>query len=122
MKTGLFYQWKINDPYTNGVPDKFIEGPNHDLWLESKRMKALPKRDSTIIDLCNPDKFLSKLQAEWLLRRHNRRGDAAVLLSIDDLGCALFFDAEWLTPLTTGELKNRLMSIDEAVTAIINRT
>jgi hypothetical protein len=122
VKTGRFYQWKINDPFSNGVPDRFIEGPNKDLWLEAKRMPTLPKRDSTIIDLLNPDRFLSKLQAEWLLRRHTKRGDAAVLLSIDGIGATLFFDAEWLIPISTGDLKRRLMGIDEIVTAISNRT
>jgi hypothetical protein len=122
VKTGRFYQWKINDPFTNGVPDKFIEGPNKDMWLESKRMKALPKRDSTIIDLCNPDKFLSKLQREWVNRRYHKRGDSAVLLSVDDVGACLFFNMEWEIPITTGELKLRLVGIDEIVTAISNRT
>ena len=30
------FSWKINDGFAGGVPDFFIEGPEHDAWVEVK--------------------------------------------------------------------------------------
>ena len=119
LDTGLVYQWKINDPYTNGVPDRFIEGPNRDLWLEAKHIKNFPKLDKTIINLCNPNIYLSKLQQEWLFRRYNRRHDAAVIVS-SSLGAALFTDLTWTIPLTAQDMKQRMRPLDEVVSQILS--
>lgn len=116
----VHYQWKINDPYTNGVPDRFIEGTKCDLWLEAKHIKTLPVRDTTMIDLCNPNSFLSMLQQNWLMRRHITRGDAAVLLSCGEKA-TIFFDAEWKIPLTKAQLSLRLVPLDTIVDIILTR-
>ncbi len=119
--TGRVFQWKINDNYAGGVPDLFIEGPISDLWLESKRIQTLPKRDTTVIDLCNTNQYLSKLQQIWLARRADVRGDAAVLVS-HDAKAAIFFNREWEMPITTLAFTTRLLSIDEIVERILART
>lgn len=119
--TGRIFQWKINDPYAGGVPDKFIEGPNRDLWLESKHIKELPKRGSTVIDLCNEKQYLSKLQQIWLKRRSDVRGDAAVLVSCPE-GAILFLHKEWELPLTTEEFRKRVSHFDAVVSQILALT
>jgi hypothetical protein len=119
LQTGIVYQWKINDLYTNGVPDRFIEGPNRDLWLEAKHIKEFPKRDSTLIDLCNANIYLSKLQQEWLLRRYNRRRDSAVLVS-SNLGATIFTDLSWTTPITAQEMKQRMLPMHQVIASILS--
>ena len=120
IATGKVFQWKINDNYAGGVPDLFIEGDNADLWLESKRIQTLPKRDTTVIDLCNPNQYLSQLQQLWLRRRSDKRGDAAVLVS-HKAKATIFFDREWEQPMTTLEFTRRLQPIDTIVDYILAR-
>ena len=57
--------------------------------MEVKYLKALPKRDTTLIDLTSP-KFLSALQILWLRRRWERRKDAFVLLGYEPHLCGSY--------------------------------
>lgn len=100
-KAGASLSWKINDRFAGGTPDMFIEGARRDLWLENKWLKPIPKRESTLIDLCHPEKYLSYKQQDWLKRRHHARGDTAVVLA-SEAGCLLFPGLDWQTPFTTG--------------------
>lgn len=122
LAKGLVFHWKINDPYAGGVPDHFIEGKTRDLWLESKHIKELPKRDCTKINLCNEKRFLSKLQQEWLKRRSDTRKDAAVLVTCDDGTAALLTNREWEIVYTTNEFKGKLRPFADIVAQIIALT
>lgn len=72
------YQWKINDRFTRGIPDLFVEGATGEMWVESKHLKELPKRMDTLINI---GELLSAHQRDWLRRRWDRHGDALVLIS-----------------------------------------
>lgn len=122
LAKGVVFHWKINDPYAGGVPDHFIEGPTRDLWLESKHLKELPKRGTTEINLCNEKRFLSKLQQEWLRRRSDKRGDAAVLVTCDNGTAALFTDREWEISYTADEFKAKLRPFADIVDQIVALT
>lgn len=54
-------KWKIHDTFAGGVPDAFYLGERSSLWVEYKYVKALPKRDTTLIKTC-----LTELQKQWL--------------------------------------------------------
>jgi hypothetical protein len=100
------FHWKINDNFAGGVPDLFIEGPETDLWVEVKYLKNIPKRPSTVIDLTNHSKYLSKLQQQWLKRRYARRGDCGVLLGMHG-GVVWFPGISWENPVSTAEILER---------------
>lgn len=97
LPANIFW-WKINDNFAGGVPDVFLEGPERDLWVEFKFIKALPKRPDTLIDLTN-QKYLSKLQQLWLKRRHDKRQDTLVCVGCPQ-GVALFWGTSWDKPIT----------------------
>lgn len=68
------YVWKINDTYQGGVADAYYSGKS-DLWIEYKYVKALPKRDNTLVDI-----GLSGLQKEWLAGRHAEGRNVCVVV------------------------------------------
>jgi len=72
------YVWKINDPYQGGVADTYYSG-THDLWVEYKYLKALPKRATTRIE-----PGLSELQKDWLRARHAQGRNVAVVIGSPD--------------------------------------
>ena len=111
------YRWKINDPYQGGVPDLFYEGLKRDLWIEVKFIKPFPKRDTTLIDLTDPKRYLSKLQQLWLTRRHSLRQDAYVLVGCEH-GGVLLSGHEWQTPISGKELKERCATHKAVATQI----
>ena len=125
FKKAINWSWKIHDSFAGGVPDSYVEGSKSDLWIEYKWCN-LPKRDTTLIDLSNPNQYLSKLQQEWLRRRFTLgRNDACVILG-HDLGCNIFFGLSWETPLTKNDLlktaftkvtaRNHILNIVTSVT------
>ena len=122
LAKGLVFHWKIHDPYANGVPDHFIEGVNKDLWIESKHIKELPKRNCTKINLCNEKQYLSIMQQQWLQRRSDKRGDAAVLVTCDDGTAVLFLNREWEKTYTTEELRAKLRPFVDIVNQLIALT
>ena len=69
------YHMKNNNPYLGGVPD---------LWVEVKYLPRVPRRDSVV-----PTELLSKLQAQWLERRHAEGRQVAVLIGCPDGGVVL---------------------------------
>jgi hypothetical protein len=83
--------WKIYDPYQGGVPDALLFGCNGQmLFVEYKYVKALPKRDTTIIKPA-----LSAQQSEWLKDKIARNIDVLVVLGTQD-GVVLFrAPCEW---------------------------
>jgi hypothetical protein len=108
MKLSLSWHWKIHDQFAGGVPDAYYEGTKKDLWVEYKWLK-MPKRDSTLVDFSNPDRYLSKLQQLWIARRHANRGDTAVVIGHEG-GCIAFLDLDWQKPFSVAELNDRTMT------------
>lgn len=113
----LFW-WKVNDTFAGGVPDIFLEGSRSDLWAEVKYIPALPKRATTVIDLADTKRYLSKLQQLWLERREARRGDTLVLVGHPN-GVALFWHNSWKTPLKCGDFITKSVSFKEAIEQIV---
>ena len=118
-KAGVF-SWKINDGFAGGVTDFFIEGARADAWVEVKYIKALPKRDTTIIDLMNPSTYLSILQQAWLRRRYTKRQDAYVLVGCPE-GAILFTDLEWETPRPAHYYRNHVEPAEEIVSHLLTQ-
>ena len=113
FKKAVNWSWKIHDSFAGGVPDSYIEGPKSDLWIEYKWCN-LPKRDTTLIDLANPNQYLSRLQQEWLRRRHNLgRNDACVVLG-HEKGVNIFLGLSWETPIQKTRLLNQALSKADA--------
>ncbi len=72
------YKWKIHDTYTGGVPDAMYAGPAGVLFVEYKYVKALPKKDTTVIR-----HSLSALQCAWL-ERMKASTSVALILGVGD--------------------------------------
>lgn len=68
------YRWKINDRFTNGVPDAWYCGKTGSLWVEYKYVQ-LPARDDTLVRA-----NLSKNQLQWLLQRQCDGQNVAVVV------------------------------------------
>jgi hypothetical protein len=113
------FWWKVADPYAGGVPDIFIEGPRQDVWCEVKYIKALPLRETTVIDFTKT-RYLSKLQQEWLLRREKIRKDTLVIVG-HPLGCVMFWGNTWITPIKTKGFKEKSIPISSAIQEIYHR-
>ncbi len=77
------FHWKINDNFAGGVPDAYymIEGEpqTRDLWVEYKLIKALPKRETTLI---KPD--LSPQQVIWLRRLENSGKNVRIVVGVEN--------------------------------------
>ena len=78
------YHMKNNNPYLGGVPDLWFSGNSADLWVEMKYLPRVPRRDSVV-----PTELLSKLQAQWLERRHKEGRQVAVIIGCPDGGVVL---------------------------------
>lgn len=80
------YKWKIHDTYTGGVPDAMYAGPAGLLFVEYKYVKALPKKDETVIR-----HSLSALQCAWL-ERIKVSTSVALILGVGDTALILTDD------------------------------
>lgn len=78
------YHMKNNNSYLSGVPDLWFSGNSADLWVEVKYLPRVPWRDSVV-----PTELLSKLQAQWLERRHREGRQVAVIIGCPDGGVVL---------------------------------
>lgn len=78
------YNMKNNNSYLSGVPDLWFSGNSADLWVEVKYLPCVPRRDSVV-----PTELLSKLQAQWLERRHREGRQVAVIIGCPDGGVVL---------------------------------
>jgi hypothetical protein len=72
------YRWKINDRFTNGVPDAWYCGDAGHLFVEYKYVE-LPSRPHTLVKA-----NLSKNQLQWLLDRHAQNVPVAVVVGSPD--------------------------------------
>ncbi|MBM7454523.1 hypothetical protein HNR62_000352 [Oceanisphaera litoralis] len=100
------FKWKIRDDYQGGVPDAYYRRndglPGPTLWIEYKYLKALPKRDTTLVV---PD--LSEQQKRWLGFAQAAGDLVAVVLGVGNKGVWLTLD-EALDGVPSGELRHRL--------------
>ena len=78
------YHMKNNNSHLSGVPDLWFSGSSTDLWVEVKYLPRVPRRDSVV-----PTELLSKLQAQWLERRHREGRQVAVIIGCPDGGVVL---------------------------------
>lgn len=88
------YHLKIATAFNNGVPDSWWSGNTGDLWSEQKYLKQLPKRETTIVQI-----DLSKLQADWITKRHHQGRNMAVIVGSPE-GHAIFPGVTWQQPVT----------------------
>ncbi len=112
------YQWKINDSFAAGIPDSFYEGKVRDLWVEYKYIGKFPKRDTTYIDLTNPNKFLSKQQQLWIKRRHYVRRDVWVIVGSEH-GACIFEGLDWEQPIRADVFKHNVRTTNEVAKHIL---
>lgn len=99
--------WKINDDYAGGVPDACYFGPASTLWVEYKYL-VIPKRDSTIIDLTDKNRYLTALQQDWLTNLYLFNISHAVIVGSPE-GGVVFPGNSWKTPITTKEFRSRVI-------------
>ncbi len=102
------YRMKNHNPYVGGVPDCWYSGDAGDLWVEYKFL-ILPKKPSTIVDLCSNERpMLSALQQEWLRARHNEKRTVGVIIGTPN-GGLWRPGISWQVPLSSSECARMLV-------------
>ena len=109
------YFMKNNNIYTAGIWDVWYSGMGADLWVEYKWI-ALPKRDTTMIDIA-----LSDLQEDWGAERMNEGRNLAVIVGCKE-GGVLFRDHEWENPISVRDFRKRIWSRPELANWIMKAT
>lgn len=104
----LLHREKMSNPYRAGTFDHWYSGKKADLWIEWKFI-VLPKRDTTMIDICS-DKKLSALQQEWGYKRHREGRDVWVIIGCKDGGVLCCTPPEWEFPMCLREFRARMQS------------
>jgi hypothetical protein len=93
------YCLKLNNAYSNGLPDCWYSGAVADLWTEHKKLDVLPP---TI----NVPKLLSPLQALWLAGRHAEGRKVGVI--VFSPGAHLLLPGlTWQDPVSRDEFRRR---------------
>jgi hypothetical protein len=105
------YVWKINDAYQGGVADAYYSGPS-DLWVEYKYVKALPKRDNTLVDV-----GLSDLQKIWLRARHTEGRNVCVVVGSPE-GTLILPGIEWDKSISRAQFISSAVDKSEVVAYI----
>lgn len=101
------YRMKNHNEYNGGIADVWYSGKVADLWVEYKFI-AVPKRATTMIDLCDTKKdLLTALQQEWLSGRHKEGRNVAVIVGCE-AGGVILPDLAWKQPLSTGDFVSRI--------------
>jgi len=102
------YRMKNHNPYNAGVADCWYSGSAGDLWVEYKFLE-LPKRPTTIVDLCGgPSPALSVLQQEWLRNRHREGRSVGVIVGTRSGGVGRP-GISWDKPLSSAELSAEIL-------------
>jgi hypothetical protein len=98
--------WKIIDQYEGGVPDCFYRLKTattpSPLWVEFKYLKALPKRETTLI---KPN--LSELQIQWLTEASEACELTAVVIGYGSKG-VVYTLSEALNGIEAGDFIKRM--------------
>ena len=112
------YRMKNHNPYVGGVADCWYSGDVGDLWVEYKYL-ILPKRASTIVDLCSGDRPpLSALQQDWLRARHREGRAVGVILGTPEGGVWLPGTA-WENPLSVTECASSMRAKKDLASLIV---
>lgn len=113
------YRMKNHNEFNAGIADCWYSGRVCDLWVEYKFL-VLPKRETTVIDLCggkNP--ALSHLQQDWLRCRHQEGRNVWVIAGCKE-GGVVFVDMAWERPVTAAQFKASLLSRAEIASRLIS--
>jgi len=117
-----FYRMKNHNQYNGGIADVWYSGKK-DLWIEYKFI-VVPKRNDTVIDLiagtAKSKPALSRLQQEWLSKRHAEGRQVAVVVGSKDGG--VWFDGvSWKGTYTADAFKSALLTRAELAKLILTR-
>ena len=107
-------KWKINDNFFGGVSDAFyrrLDGVGSPTWVEYKYIKALPKRESTLIV-----PKLSAQQRVWLEEAEAAGEKAFVIVGYKSKGVVYALDE--LDGITREEFQKRLQSYQQLADVI----
>lgn len=107
---GIVKAWKINDDYQGGVPDSWMLGIYNDLWVEFKFLKAIPKRDGTVIV-----PKLSPQQLEWLMTLQSHNKKALCVIGLPKQAIILADHGQWTTGITVRDARRMAMTHNELV-------
>lgn len=92
LPIGLHYE-KMNNPYRGGTADFWYSGNKADLWVEYKWVQKIPKKEYSLVDGATPS--LSKLQQQWLLKRHSEGRRVVVIVGTPD-GAIILDSLSWM--------------------------
>ena len=95
------YIEKMYNPLRSGTPDVYYSGDVGDLWVEYKFVPRIPRSAEILPDL-------TPRQRRWLNDRFAEGRNVAVVLGTPD-GGVIYRNKEWNTPLSSTELKARLV-------------
>ena len=93
--------------YSNGIPDRYYEGPRGALWAEYKFAPRLPESLDLVHGKSGPK--LSAMQARWLRRAVSNGVRACVVLGWPDGGVVLY-GSSWEYPLPKEWLHNKRLA------------
>lgn len=111
------YALKLSLPYTAGVPDSYYSGIGGDNWIEWKYLKSVPRT----VDLVSGNKpIITKLQQQWLERRHDEGRNVGVIVGSPN-GGVIYPGLSWQQVLTREEFLSRCVSKKEQALWIASR-
>lgn len=114
------YRMKNHNEYNSGIADCWYSG-KRDLWVEYKFI-ALPKRDTTLIDLVGgKTPMLSHLQQEWLKGRYEEGRNVWVIVGCKE-GGVIYRKRTWEVPITAGDFWAGLQNRKDLASEIANFT
>jgi len=96
------YHEKMYNPYRAGTADVWYSGAMGDVWVEYKFIPKIPKSLEIV-------PALTDRQLKWLSDRHAEGRNVVVILGCPD-GGVLFRNRTWESPMTSDEMKARIMS------------
>lgn len=115
--------WKVRDDYTAGVLDCMylnkIGSVCSPLYIEYKYLKALPKRDTTMVI----PKWHSGEQEQWSNELYDSGQTTLIIIAFGEgftAGAIILYDREWNNGITTAEARRRAVKLNTCAT-IINR-
>jgi len=102
---GKPYFEKMYNPLRSGTPDVYYSGDVGSMWIEYKFLPRIPRSAEILPDL-------TPRQRRWIDSRHDEGRNVAVVLGTPD-GGVIYRNKEWNTPLSSTELKARLVPKEE---------
>ena len=102
------FRWKIHDTFAGGVPDAFYAGPASTLFVEYKYVKALPKRDSSVLRTT-----LTPQQIQWLNRLYSLNQPTALINGCEKLALVIT-DGQWIQEPNRNDFIKRAVTFQAA--------